>query len=181
MRIFDAGRLLELGVSLGLSRDQLWARAKRRDVPRDSARFVQLESVSLLYSTERKIDAHKRKPHMNKKGEVTHGYVRYLAKRLVLEVRRLLMLCRLKVNGNDLVWDVAFFGYQGHAARAGGQRGSVKFEGHGVKLLYHRYGCSVVRVWNDGSCSSISSTFMPAWSRLFCTSPHRLLIGIATA
>jgi hypothetical protein len=60
-----------------------------------------------------------------------------------MEVRRLLVLCRLKVNGNDLVWDVAFFGYQDHAACGGGQRGSVKFEGHGVKLLYHRYDCSV--------------------------------------
>ena len=61
----------------------------------------------------------------------THRYVWYLAKRLVLEVRWLLVLGRLHVDGNDLIRDVALFGYQGHAARAGRQRRSVKFECHG--------------------------------------------------
>ena len=61
----------------------------------------------------------------------THGYIWYLAKRLVLEVRWLLVLGRLHVDGNDLVRDVPLFRYQGHAARAGRQRRSVKFECHG--------------------------------------------------
>jgi hypothetical protein len=63
---------------------------------------------------------HKGTPHKIRKGKVTHDYIWYLAKRLVLEVRWLLMLCRLKVDGNELVLDVAFFGNQSNAARAGG-------------------------------------------------------------
>ena len=65
---------------------------------------------------------------------MTHGYIWDLAKGLVLEVRRLLMLCHLKVDGNELVADVDLFSNQGNAARAGGHRGSVKFECHDVKL-----------------------------------------------
>ena len=38
----------------------------------------------------------------------------------MLEVRRLLVLSHLKVDGNELVWKVALFGDQGNAARAGG-------------------------------------------------------------
>jgi hypothetical protein len=53
-------------------------------------------------------------------GSTTHHYVWHLAKRLVLEVRRLLVLAFHKVDGNELVRDVALLGYQGHAARAGG-------------------------------------------------------------
>lgn len=37
---------------LGLSWDQLWAGANGRDVPSDSARLVQLESVILLNNEE---------------------------------------------------------------------------------------------------------------------------------
>jgi hypothetical protein len=53
-------------------------------------------------------------------GSTTHHYVWHLAKRLVLEVRRLLVLAFHKVDGNELVRDIALLGYQGHAARAGG-------------------------------------------------------------
>lgn len=52
----------------------------------------------------------------------------------MLEVRWLLVLRHLKVDGNELVRDVALLGNQGNAARTGGQRGSVKFECHEVKL-----------------------------------------------
>ena len=48
IRKLDAGRLFEFGVGLGLGGDQLWARAKGREVPSDSARLEQLESVILL-------------------------------------------------------------------------------------------------------------------------------------
>ena len=48
MGILDAGRLLKFGASFRLTGDQLWARAKGREVPSDSARLVQLESVFLL-------------------------------------------------------------------------------------------------------------------------------------
>ena len=58
----------------------------------------------------------------------THGYIWYLAKRLVLDVWLLLMLARLEVDSNELILDVALFGYQGYAARAGGYRHSVKFK-----------------------------------------------------
>lgn len=61
---------------------------------------------------------------------MTHDYIWYLAKGLVLDVRWLLMLSRLKLDGNDLVPHVDLFGNQGNAARAGGQRRSVKFECH---------------------------------------------------
>lgn len=63
---------------------------------------------------------HKGTPHKIRKAKVTHGDVWYLAKRLVLEVRRLLVLCHHNVDGNELVLDVAFFGNQSNAARAGG-------------------------------------------------------------
>jgi len=84
---------------------------------------------------------HKGTPHKIKKGKLTHGNIWYLAKRLVLEVRRLLVLCHLKVDGNDLVLEVALFSNQGNAARAGGLRDSVKFECHEV-----RYCC---RMWGE--------------------------------
>jgi hypothetical protein len=61
---------------------------------------------------------------------VTHGHIWYLAKRLVLEVWWLLVLCRIKIDGNHLVLEVALFGNQGNAARAGGHRDSVNFECH---------------------------------------------------
>ena len=48
LRILDACRLLELGTGLGLSRYQLCARAKRREVPPDGARLEQLEAIILL-------------------------------------------------------------------------------------------------------------------------------------
>ena len=68
--------------------------------------------------------------HNIRKGKVTHDYIWYLAKRLVLDMRWLLMLSCLKLYRNDLVPDVDLFGNQGNAARAGGHRGSVKFECH---------------------------------------------------
>ena len=46
-------------------------------------------------------------------------------------MRVLFMLARLEVDSNEFILDVALFGYQGHAACAGGHRGSVKFECHG--------------------------------------------------
>jgi hypothetical protein len=51
---------------------------------------------------------------------MAYGYIRYLAERLVLEVRRLLILPSPDVDGNEFIWDVALFSYQGHAARASG-------------------------------------------------------------
>jgi hypothetical protein len=77
---------------------------------------------------------HKGTAHKIRKGKATHADIWYLAKRLVLEVRWLLVLCYHKVDGNELVWDVKLFRNQGNAARAGGHRGSVKFECHEVKL-----------------------------------------------
>ena len=74
---------------------------------------------------------------------MTHGYIWYLAKRLVLEVCWLLVFCRLKVDGNELIRDIAFFSNQSDAARARGERGSVKFECHEVKL-------SRVQLWDVG-------------------------------
>ena len=58
----------------------------------------------------------------------THADIWNLAERLVLEVRRLLVLASRQVDDNDLIRDIAFLGYQGYAARAGRQRGSVNFE-----------------------------------------------------
>jgi hypothetical protein len=78
-----------------------------------------------------------------REGTVTHDDIRYLAKRLVLEMRWLLVLCRLKVDRNELVLEVALFGNQGNTACAAGLRGSVKFECHEVKLLQ-------VLLWNVG-------------------------------
>jgi len=52
--IFDARRLLELCAGLGIGGDQLRARAERRQVATDGARFVQLEAVVLLLDRERK-------------------------------------------------------------------------------------------------------------------------------
>jgi hypothetical protein len=65
---------------------------------------------------------------------VTHDDIRYLTKRLVLEVRWLFMLCRFKVDWDELVVEVALFGNQGNTTCAGGHRDSVKFERHQVKL-----------------------------------------------
>ena len=48
IRILDAGRLLEFGTCLRLSRDQLWAGANGRKVPSDSAGLEQFESIILL-------------------------------------------------------------------------------------------------------------------------------------
>ena len=59
-------------------------------------------------------------PHKIRKGKSTHDDVWYHAKRLVLEVRWLLVLRRLNVDENELVLEVALFGDQGNAARAGG-------------------------------------------------------------
>jgi hypothetical protein len=48
LRILDSSRLLELSMCLGLSRNQLWTRPKRRDVPPYGARLEQLEPIFLL-------------------------------------------------------------------------------------------------------------------------------------
>ena len=60
--ILDACRLLELGIRLGLSRDELWARAKGGDVPSDGARLEQLETIILLI--RQKGNKHERTPIM---------------------------------------------------------------------------------------------------------------------
>ena len=54
LRILDARRLLELGTGLGIGRNQLGARAQRRDVPRDGARLEQLKPVILLKKKKQK-------------------------------------------------------------------------------------------------------------------------------
>ena len=77
--------------------------------------------------------------------KMTHGYIWYLAKRLVLEIWWLLVLCHLKVDGNQLVMDVALFCNQGNAARGRRERGSIKFEEcHVVKYCCIVYGRSPV-------------------------------------
>jgi hypothetical protein len=48
LRILDASCLLELRICLWLSRDQLWTRPKRCDVPPDGARLEQLKAIFLL-------------------------------------------------------------------------------------------------------------------------------------
>ena len=53
-------------------------------------------------------------------GATMHGYVEYLAKRLVREVARLLLLGLHDIDDVESVGDVALLGYQGHAARASG-------------------------------------------------------------
>ncbi len=58
----------------------------------------------------------------------THGDVRYLAERLVLNVRRLLMLPLGGVDGLERIRDIAFLCDECYATRASGQRESVKFE-----------------------------------------------------
>jgi hypothetical protein len=56
--IFDARRLLELCMGLGIGGDQLWARAERCEIAADGARLVELEAVVLLLDRERKENAH---------------------------------------------------------------------------------------------------------------------------
>ena len=51
---------------------------------------------------------------------MTHNYVGYLAKRLVLEVPRMFMLSLSEVDEDQFVGDVALFGYHRHAARVRG-------------------------------------------------------------
>lgn len=61
----------------------------------------------------------------------THSDVGHLTERVVREMRRLLMLSRLEVEGGDgFKGDVALFGDYSHHARASGLRGSVKLECH---------------------------------------------------
>jgi len=48
----------------------------------------------------------------------------------VFEVSGLLVLAYREVDRNELIGDVALFGYEGHAARARGSWMSVKFECH---------------------------------------------------
>ena len=64
------------------------------------------------------------------KKKATHSDVGHLAKRVVREMRRLLMLTRLEVEGNDFEGDVALFGNYSHHARVNGLRASVKLECH---------------------------------------------------
>ena len=75
---------------------------------------------------------------------MTHGYIWYLAKRLVLEVWWLLVLCHIKIDGNHLVLEVALFGNQGNAARASGHRASVNFECHDSEVKLSQHCC---RMW----------------------------------
>jgi len=63
-----------------------------------------------------------------KRDERTYSQVGYLAERLVREVRRLLVLGRLEVDGDDFVGDAALLGYHGHAACAGGEGDSMQLE-----------------------------------------------------
>lgn len=54
LRILDARCLLELGVGLGVAGDQICARPKRRKVPSDGARLVQLKAIILLKIRQKK-------------------------------------------------------------------------------------------------------------------------------
>jgi len=130
LRILDARRLLEFCAGLGIGGDQLGSRPERREVAADGARFEQLEAVVLLLNVvlENTPEGQWRR---GQGGRVTtHSYVGYLAERLVSEVRWLLVLGLLEVDGDDFVGDVALFGYQGHAACASGEWDSVKLECH---------------------------------------------------
>ena len=49
----------------------------------------------------------------------------------MLEVCRLLLFARSKVDGDEFIGEVALFGYQGHDARVCGRGGSMKLESHG--------------------------------------------------
>jgi len=112
--ILNTRRLLELCTRLGIRRNQLWAGSKRREVTADSAGFEQLKPVIL-------------------------GYVWHLTERLVLEVGRLLVLSRREVDGNELVGNVALFGYEGHTTRANRPWISMKFECHGELSLRRKW------------------------------------------
>ena len=59
LRILNARRLLELGTGLGVGRNQLRARAQRRDVPRDGARLEKLKAVLLLEKKKKRTDKDK--------------------------------------------------------------------------------------------------------------------------
>lgn len=64
-----------------------------------------------------------------KKEGRTHSQVGDLAERLVSEVRRLLVLGRLEVDGDDFVGDATLLGDYGHAARASGEGESMNLDG----------------------------------------------------
>jgi hypothetical protein len=63
--------------------------------------------------------------------ETTHDYVWHLAKRLVREVRWLLVLAHHTVDENDFIGDVKLSGNEGDATRGSGRSESVKSECHG--------------------------------------------------
>ena len=128
--ILDARGLLEFCLRLRLGRDQLWAGSERREVTTDGAGFEQLKPAVLLLEVD--VDGERGREHASghrnitsdrarRKGKdrkVTHGYIWHLAERLVLEVCRPFVLARCEIDGNELIGDVALFGYEGHATRA---------------------------------------------------------------
>jgi hypothetical protein len=66
-----------------------------------------------------------------KERKTTPDHVGYLPEGVVLNVRWLPGLTARKVDGDELVGDVALFGYDCHAARASGDVVSVNFDDHG--------------------------------------------------
>jgi len=126
--IFDARRLLKLYVGLGIGGDQLRARAERREVA--GARLLHSKPSS-CYSTGNESERASDGRDHRKWRETAYRDVGYLAERLVREVRKLLVVGRREVDGDEFVGDVALFGYHRHAARAGGHRETVELEcGH---------------------------------------------------
>jgi hypothetical protein len=125
LRILDTCRLLELGIGLWLSGDQLCAGTLRSKVARNSARLVQLEAVVILL-----IGGNIRHHEYMKSFGETYDHVRHLAERLVSLERRLLVLARHEVDGDDLIRDATLLGNECHTASASGLRGTVKLESH---------------------------------------------------
>jgi hypothetical protein len=133
LRILDACCLLELGIGLWLGGDQLCAGTLRGKVAGNSARLVQLEAVLILL-IRGNIRYHE---YMKGLGE-TYDNVWHLAERLVCLVRRLLVVARHEVDGDDLIRDVTLLGNKCHTASASGLRDTVKLDSHGelsIRLL----------------------------------------------
>ena len=84
----------------------------------------------------------------------TPDHVGYLSEGVVLDVRWLPGFTTRKVDGDELVRDVALFGYDGHAARASGHVISVNFDDHGQTMT------------GDAGCAALSSC------------PHRMTLEI---
>jgi hypothetical protein len=78
---------------------------------------------------------------LRKKPKTTPDHVGYMPEGVVLDVGWLSVLTARKVDGDELVGDVALFGYDGHAARASGDVVSVNLDDHA--------GARLVKLWTE--------------------------------